>query len=218
MRIIWLALVTISVFWNASQALADQVPTIKGSVVPTASEQRFVSAMQADLGRRFPTATAAEAAGYFRYTNEDNTGAISYANLHWASKDVHHPSQLWYSKDGTLLGADYSVLNVTNMRPHQWGIQSGRWYEFDDHIHYVTKDRRTGSRRYDQYVDPISDYIKAGGDPKHPDAAILVKMHRVTSTSDVVRIFDFPAIWDLIVWVKPNPAGAFAEKNPDVKR
>jgi hypothetical protein len=26
-----------------------------------------------------------------------------------------------------------------------------------------------------------------------------------------------PSIWDLIVWVKPNPSGAFAEKNPLVK-
>ena len=34
--------------------------------------------------------------------------------------------------------------------------------------------------------------------------------------SDVTTIFEFPTIWDLIVWVKPNPSGAFAEKNPNV--
>jgi hypothetical protein len=66
-------------------------------------------------------------------------------------------------------------------------------------------------------VDPVSGYVAAGGDPKHPDAAILVKMHRVPSTDRVAKIFDFPSLWDLIVWIKPNPNGAFADKNPLVK-
>ena len=199
-------------------ARADESPTLKGAVRPTPSEAKFVSAMQADLSHRFPTVNAAEAAGYFRYTNADETGAISYANLHWASGDVHHPSQLWYDKSGNLLGADYSILKTGTARPQVWGIQPGRWAEFDDHIHYVTKDPKTGSLGYDKYVDPITKYVAAGGDPKHPDAAILVKMHLVSSTDQVVKVFDFPSLWDLIVWVKPNPNGAFAEKNPLVKR
>jgi hypothetical protein len=29
-------------------------------------------------------------------------------------------------------------------------------------------------------------------------------------------VFTFPDIWDLSVWVLPNPKGAFADKNPDV--
>ena len=41
-------------------------------------------------------------------------------------------------------------------------------------------------------------------------------MKRVASIKDVPVIFLFPTIWDLIVWVKPNPAGAFADKNPTV--
>jgi hypothetical protein len=32
----------------------------------------------------------------------------------------------------------------------------------------------------------------------------------------VKRVFLFPSLWDLIVWVKPNPLGAFADKNPNV--
>ena len=199
-----------------SAARADEPPTIKGSVAPTPSEAAFVKAMQMDVTRRFATPADAEAAGYFRYTNEDDTGAISYANLQWSSSDVHHPSQLWYDKRGELLGADYSVPKTGHQRPDLWGIQSGRWSEFDEHIHYVTKDPTTGALGYDKYVDPISEYVKAGGDPKHPDSAILVKMHRVASAGDVVKIFDFPSIWDLIVWVKPNPNGAFADKNPHV--
>jgi hypothetical protein len=34
--------------------------------------------------------------------------------------------------------------------------------------------------------------------------------------SDVQHVFVFPAIWDLIVWIKPNPSGAFADQNPAV--
>ena len=39
-------------------------------------------------------------------------------------------------------------------------------------------------------------------------------MGKVKSASLVKTIFDFPSVWDLIVWVKPNPSGAFADKNP----
>ncbi len=61
---------------------------------PVRAEVQFVNSIQADLMKRFPTAADAEKAGYFRYTTEDNTGAISYANLAWQSVDAKHPSQL----------------------------------------------------------------------------------------------------------------------------
>ena len=210
----FLLLVTIALMAGRSAAFADAVPSISGTVAPTPSEAAFISAMRTELNRRFATPAAAKAAGYFRYTNADNTGAISYANLQWSSSDVHHPSQLWYDKRGNLLGADYSVLDTGGKPPKRWGIRPGRWAQFDEHIHYVTKDPATGAYGYDKYVDPVSQFVAAGGDPKHPDAAVLVKMHRVPSADRVVKIFDFPSIWDLIVWVKPNPSGAFAEKNP----
>jgi hypothetical protein len=195
-------------------ALADQGPKISGP--PTASETVFVKSIQADLGQRFPTAADAEKAGYLRYTNADDTGAISYANLHWTSVDIKHPSQLWYDKNGKLLGADFSVSSIGTPRPHLFGVQPGRWYEFDEHIHYVAKNPKTGAAIYDKYV-LLPKFVAAGGNPKNPQAATLVKMHLVPATSDVVRIFDFPSVWDLIVWVRPDPLGAFAEKNPAVK-
>jgi len=195
-------------------ALADQSPKVSG--MPTPSEAAFVTSIQADLGKRFPTAADAVKAGYVRYTNPDDTGAISYANMVWVSTDAKHPSQLWYDKNGKLLGADFSVSSVGTPRPHLFGVQPGRWYEFDDHIHYVAKDAKTGKLIYDKYV-LIPKFVGAGGDPKHPQAATLVKMHLVPATSDVATIFDFPSVWDLIVWVTPNPLGAFAEKNPLVK-
>jgi len=196
-------------------ASADQKPTYKGSL--SASEQAFVKSIQADLGTRFAHPADAIKAGYFRYTNVDDTGAISYANLQWTSADIRHPSQLWYDVNGNLLGADFSepVTSATK-RPAVFGVNPGRWWQFDEHIHWIGTDPKTGKPTYDNYaLKP--DFVKAGGDLKHPSAATLVKMGKVKSASSVTKIFDFPEVWDLIVWVKPNPSGAFAYKNPLVK-
>jgi hypothetical protein len=200
----------VAVFATASIALADQSPTYKGPLSP--AEAAFVSSIQTDLMQRFPTAQDAEKAGYVRYTNADETGAISYANFQWESPDIRHPSQLWYDKNGNLLGADFSVLKTSDVRPSLFGVNPERLYEFDDHVHYVLKDA-DGKLTYDKWV-MAPKYRAAGGDPAHPTAAQLVAMGRAPDVSQIVTVFDMPSIWDLIVWVKPNPNGAFAEKNP----
>jgi hypothetical protein len=191
-----------------------QKPTYSGPL--SASEKAFVAAMQSDLQTRFAIVAEAEAAGYVRYTSEDDTGAISYANQQWQSSDARHPSQLWYDKHGQLLGADFSRLKTSKMPPKLWGINPGRWWEFDRHMHFVTRNPRTGKVTYDLYVAD-DDFLNAGGSLTHPRAATLVKMHQVKHAADVVMIFNFPAVWDLIVWVRPNPKGAFSYKNPLVK-
>jgi hypothetical protein len=208
-------LAVLLVFGAATAALADQDATYKGP--ENATEKTFVSQIQAYLMQHYATAADAEKAGYVRYTGEDDTGAISYANQQWQSTDVQHPSQLWYDKNGLLLGADYSVLYSPGAaRPNLWGINSGRWVEFDGHVHWVAKDPATGTMTYDQWAWD-KKFSAAGGDVNHPSAQTLVVMKRVPDAARVVTIFHFPAIWDLIVWVKPNPNGAFAEKNPTVK-
>ena len=193
-------------------AMADQDATYFGAL--NAAEKTFVASIQSYLMQTYPTAADAEKAGYVRYTGEDDTGAISYANRQWASTDLRHPSQLWYDKNGQLLGADYSVLlSASPARPSLWGINPGRWVEFDGHIHWVTKNPSTGAMTYDQWAWD-KKFAAAGGNLDDPNAQTLVTMKRVPDASRVVTIFHFPAIWDLIVWVKPNPKGAFAEKNP----
>ncbi len=200
----------IAVFAAPSLAFADQTPTYSGPLSPV--EAAFVRSIQADLMKRFPTAQDAEKAGYVRYTNADNTGAISYANFQWQSPDIRHPSQLWYDKAGNLLGADFSTFKTTDTRPTIFGVNPGRLYEFDDHVHYVLKGA-DGKMTYDKWV-MAPKYRAAGGDPAHPAAAQLVAMGRAANVSQIATVFDMPSIWDLIVWVKPNPNGAFAEKNP----
>ncbi len=100
----------VAVFAAPSLAFADQEPAYSGPLSPV--EAAFVGSIQTDLMKRFPTAQDAEKAGYGRYTNADNTGAISYANFQWQSPDARHPSQLWYDKTGSLLGADFSTYKT----------------------------------------------------------------------------------------------------------
>ena len=212
-RVICALIVLVAV--SVTVARADQNPTYNGPL--SASEQRFVSSIQADLGKRFAHASDAEAAGYIRYTNEDDTGAISYADRQWTSNDIRHPSQLWYDKNGQLLGADFSVpATPGSARPNLFGVNPGRWNEFDEHIHWIGTDPKTGKPTYDNYV-MAKPFAKAGGDLKNPSADTLVKMGKAESASSVRTLFVFPSVWDLIVWVKPNPKGAFAWKDPLVK-
>lgn len=182
---------------------------------PLAAETAFVQQVTTDLNSRYPTPAAAEKAGYFRYNNEDNTGAISYVNTQqWNSAtDSNHPqpSQLWYDVKGRLLGADYSVP-VTASAPKLWNIDPGRWFRVSrPHVHYVLTG--SGNAAFGHAVGG-SAFTKAGGNLSDPQAATLVKMGKVKTASQVVKVFTFPAQWNLELWVTPNPLGAFAEKNP----
>lgn len=179
---------------------------------PQPSEVAFVNHIQKTLLAKYPTAQDAINAGYLRFTDEDDTGSISYANLHWTSQDWDHPSQLWYDVHGNLLGADFSVPYVAGKPPNLWGVNPARWQYFEEHVHYVLVGAH-GTTGFEHGVR-ASTFVKAGGSLADPQAATLVKMGRVTSASQVAHIFTFPAIWDLEVWVKQNPSGAFAYKNP----
>lgn len=182
---------------------------------PTATEAPLVARMAADLSKRFPTPADAVKAGYMRYTAEDDTGAISYANRHWTSADLAHPSQLWYDVKGRLLGADVSVPATSSKTPPkaQFGFLPSRWQYFELHDHYVLR----GAGGKDTYGGVGPKKIRgAGGDPNAPRAADLVKAGVVKKASDVRTAFLFPAVWDAAIWVIPNPSGAFAETNPNV--
>ena len=185
-------------------------PTL--SPQPQGTEVAFVQSIQKDLNARFPTPADAERGGYFRYGNEDEDGAISYANLQWQSSDPKHPSQLWYDVRGNLLGADFSVLQSSSPAPPVlWGVNFRRWTSFREHIHYILKGPG-GTETYG--ATGAKKFAAAGGNADDPQAATLVTMGIVKDASQVKRVFLFPSIWDLIVWIKPNPLGAFAEKNP----
>jgi hypothetical protein len=191
---------------------ATPAPKAKLSPVPQGTEVAFVKSIQQDLGTRFSTPADAVKAGYFRYTNEDETGAISYANLQWQSANPQQPSQLWYDVHGNLLGADFSVLKSSSPQPPaMWGVDPLRWVSFRQHVHYIL----VGANGAEVYgATSVKKFTAAGGSVDNPQAATLVTMGIAKNTANVKRVFVFPSLWDLIVWIKPNPNGAFADKNP----
>jgi hypothetical protein len=200
----------------ALAGLAVPAGAQKLSGKPTPSERPFVAAVAADLEARFPTPDAARRAGYLRFTDEDETGAISYALRQWTSIDPKHPSQLWYDVNGRLLGADFSVLQANSASaPSLWGVDPSRWIKFGRHVHYglVGPNGMTiyGSVSVKKLTTAVPD-----ADISHPTPDLLVAAGIAKNVRDVRFVFEFPAIWDLEVWVLPNPDGAFAEMNPDV--
>jgi hypothetical protein len=191
---------------------ATPAPSASLSPMPQGAEVAFVKQIQADLNARFPTSVDAEKAGYFRSGNEDEDGAISYVNLHWQSGSPEQPSQLWYDVKGTLLGADFSVEQSSSPEPPKiWGVNYRRWVSFREHIHYILIGPN-GNEIYGAVK--AKKFAAGGGNVDHPQAETLVKMGIAKSVPQVKRIYLFPSIWDLIVWIKPNPNGAFADKNP----
>ncbi len=195
-------------------ALGGAAAADKMSGVPTDSEAPFVARVSADLNARFPTPDAARRAGYVRFTDEDSSGSISYANNHWTSVDEAHPSQLWYDVNGRLLGADFSVLQADSAQaPQKWGVDPRRWIKIGAHDHFGLR----GPNGTTVYSGMGSRKVPAGSSLEHPTASMLVAAGVAKSIRDVRFTFFFPAIWDLQVWVLPNANGAFAEMNPDVK-
>ncbi|MFN2450160.1 MAG: hypothetical protein ABR508_10320 [Candidatus Baltobacteraceae bacterium] len=186
---------------------------------PLPAEAAFVATATQDLNSKYKTPADAEKDGYFRYTNEDSTGAISYANLKWNSAaDPQHPqpSQLWYDVKGRLIGADFSVPLTkanNNAPPVLWGLDAQRWMTFKHaHVHYILKDPK-GTMTYGRAVSGKS-YLAAGGNFDAPTAAPLVKMKKAAAAARVAKVFVFPAQYDIEIWLTPNPLGAFAAKDP----
>jgi hypothetical protein len=203
---------------------ADPTPAAAPTAAPSpsAAESAFLAKIMRDLPQRYPTPQAANKAGYVRFTNEDETGAISYVNTKaWNTTDPDVPAQLWYDVKGRLIGADFSVRRDADAtpaprpeRPSLFGIDPKRVITIGAHVHYVTCDKATGKCVYGKAVG--AKKYAAVGDVEHPTADGLVKAGAVKDAASVTAVFLYPAIYDVPVWVVPNPLGQFADKNPNV--
>jgi hypothetical protein len=213
-------------FAQAMPAPAAAPSPPKMSPMPTAAEQPFIAKIQADIPKKYPTIAAAQKAGYFQYTGEDNTGAISYVNLKvWNSIDLDVPNQLWYDAQGRLLGVDYTILQdqSPNAPTSLFGfaIDPSRWVHRAAHMHW-------GFMGADGTLHlgamPVQKFTDAGGTlsenvpdiPANKAALVKAGLPGLTDPSQVKFVFLHPAMWDLIPWVLPNPNGAWADANPNV--
>jgi len=183
----------------------------------TAAEQTFYTTASAAVTKAYPTPAAAEKAGYFRFNNEDRSGAISYENpKYFDSPDVAHPQQLWYDVNGRLLGGDWSQTVATAPNgPTAFGLQAARFHKIPLHVHYALK-LPDGSIDYGLYVR-AADFVAAGLDPLHPTPADLVKLGKAASPDKVAFVFALLNNYDAQMWVIPNAGGQFADLNPAVQ-
>jgi hypothetical protein len=183
----------------------------------TPAEQSFYDQASTTLQKLYPNPAAAEKAGYFRFNNEDRSGAISYENpKYFETPDVSHPQQLWYDVNGHLLGGDFSQTVAAHPdAPTLFGLAASRFHKIPLHVHYGVK-RADGTIDYGLFVR-ASDFTAAGLDPLHPTAADLVKLGKVTSPDQVAFVFALLNNWDAQMWLIPNPSGQFADLNPNVK-
>ena len=181
---------------------------------PEPRELAFIESSARFVHVAYARPALAARAGFVRFTDEDRTGAISWANQHWTSTDAEHPSEVWYDAKGRLIGVDYTVLQTdTPDRPRLWEIDPRRWISIRAHMHYgVWRDRRIAYGAMS--TDRFEEY---GGTISLPDRQILVDAGVAKTKRDVAFLFLLPSIWDLQFWVIPNPYGAFAEYNPRVK-
>lgn len=196
---------------GAAQGLSMSTPAALDAM-----EQRFYRRASETLQHLYPNPAVAEKAGYFRFSNEDRTGAISYVNPNYFNTpEVAHPQQLWFDVHGRLLGADFSQTVAAHPTPTLFELQRSRFHHVPLHIHFGLK-QPDGSIRYGLYVS-ASAYKAGAGDPLHPTAAGLVKLGKATSAAQVAFVFAMFENWDAQMWVIPNPAGQFADANPNVK-
>ncbi|GAC1573556.1 MAG: hypothetical protein NVS3B7_04950 [Candidatus Elarobacter sp.] len=198
----------------ADTPAAAPAPTAAPS--PNAAEAAFLEKIMRDLPKRYPNPKAATAAGYVRYTNEDETGAISYANpAHFTTTSPGAPAQLWYDVKGRLIGADFSVRqDAAPKGPSLFGIDPKRFIKLPAHVHYVTCEKPSMKCTYGKAVGAAK--YAAVGDVEHPTANGLVKTGAVKDAASVRAVFLYPAIYDVAVWIVPSPLGQFADKNPNV--
>lgn len=200
--------------------MGSPAPAPTAAPAPSAAESAFLAKIMRDLPQRYPNPPAAIRAGYVRFTNEDRTGAISYVNIKaWNTSDPDVPAQLWYDVNGRLIGADYSQRRNPDASPAPappalFGISPSRFFTIGAHVHFVTCDKASGKCVYGKAVG--AKKYAATGDVEHPTADGLVKAGAVTDASTVSAVFLYPAIYDVSIWVVPNPLGQFADKNPNV--
>jgi hypothetical protein len=204
----YLALVAALAFAATDAAIAASSPAL------TSSEKAFVAKTSSALTAKYPSEATAKSAGFtplFDTIGSDNT--YDWTNMSFTGVTPDHPNFLWYDRRGHLAGADWEFPTTAHAPPPQlaaFPVRSARWVEIPEHVHYAytingktkygvakaTAELRTGTI--------TATMLRANGAKLPKDATLLWAMYH-------------PAVWDLAMWIVPNPNGPFADKNPNVK-
>lgn len=195
---------------HAPMAMATPAPQAK----PTAAEASFIASVSAALLAKYPTVKEAQAAGYMQLTRlEPDDHTYVYSDMTYDNISRLHPNFLWYDRNGKLVGLDYEYAKWAWPKTPSmtaYPVAASRWVTIPQHMHYAYRIgsgpiQTHGARALPNLQkDPITaDDLRA--DKMLPAGATLVWAHF------------HPTCWDLGFWLVPNPDGAFASLNPNVK-
>ena len=180
----------------------------------TDSEKAFVTKTSASLNATYPTTTSAKSAGFsmlFDTMGDDNT--YDWTNMSFAGVTPDHPNFLWYDRHGHLAGVDWEFPTSGKAPVPQlaaFPVTAARWVKIPEHVHYAYT--LNGKMKYG--VTKATPALRTGtitGDELRANGA------KLPADAKLVWAMYHPAVWDLAMWTVPNPSGAFADKNPNVK-
>lgn len=187
----------------------------KSAVSPHAGsgERSFISAVKHHLIARYPTRAQAIRVGYIAITGIEKDGTAVYFNPRLTRVDRFHPNFLWYDKHGKLVGLDYEFPRSLYPKPPTalFGVSATRWTTVKGHVHFNYRIGEGPLRMGMSHPRPnLRD---------NPITASELRADRLLpARSRLVWAYNHPASWDLGFWLVPNPNGAFAAMNPNVRK
>lgn len=190
-------------------SMATPAPQAK----PNAAETAFINSVGTSLMASYPTAKEAEAAGYVRMTKLEKDGTYVYSNMTYTKIDRLHPNFLWYDRNFKLVGLDYEYAKSSSPAfpgASVYPVLPSRWVTIPEHMHYA----------YTIGSGPVQPHgYRALPNLRHDPitAEELTADGLLPKGAKLVWAHYHPACWDLGFWLVPNPNGAFADLNPNVK-
>lgn len=177
---------------------------------PSPAEKAFIRDVTGRLQAKFAASQSAVSAGFYRTTRLEPDGTIIYFNNKW-DPTKYGPNFLWYDRNGKLVGLDYQYLvSAYPKRPTAYPVAGDRWTTIDPHIHFAYRlQDGTIVRRGARWLAGIEDLTVT---EKQLRAAKLIP-----ANAKFLWSYVHPKSWDLGFWLVPNPNGAFADLNPNVK-
>jgi hypothetical protein len=204
----YVVLVTVLCFAFTSAAFAATSPPL------TDAEKAFIAKTSATINSEYPTTATAESAGFTLLVGDifdDNT--YDWTNMSFAGVTPDHPNFLWYDRHGHLAGVDWQFPKAMYASAPQlaaFPVRAERWVTIPAHVHYTYS------------VDGKVHYGVTKATPALNKMTITADMLRASgvklpANAKLVWAMYHPTVWDLAMWTVPNPIGAFADKNPNVK-
>ena len=180
----------------------------------TSAEKAFVTKASATLNAKYPDTATAKSAGFGLLEGsigDDNT--YNWTDMSFSNVMLDRPNFLWYDRRGHLAGVDWEFPKGTTTSAPQlaaFPVTAARWVSIPEHVHFAYT------------VDGVMKYGAGKATPAERTGTLTAQILRANgaklpANAKLVWAMYHPAVWDLAMWTVPNPNGAFADKNPNVK-